>query len=260
LGVHEQKVFYHIRRLKRSGLIEVVREERKKGAVCKYFSPTCGAFGIEIPGGGEQTWVRDEPAYRRVRDFFHEFVKEGTFGGSIIVGSPTPHGPFLTAARDGHYAVQLAMFLGNFCELAHRFIVKLDTQVKAEGAKRRNMILIGGPITNMITSEVNDKLRMRFRWREGWKIYSEPGHREYTDEDMGLIAKVKNPWDGSKVVIVLAGLRFEGTKSCVIAITQHFEKLLEKYERGRDFYTLIRGLDRDGDGRVDDIDFIEMLT
>ena len=35
LNVHEQKVYYHIRKLTKAGVIKVVREEEKKGAVAK---------------------------------------------------------------------------------------------------------------------------------------------------------------------------------------------------------------------------------
>src|SRR3972149_9084151 len=37
LGVHEQKVYYHIRKLAASGAITVEREEKKKGATAKYY-------------------------------------------------------------------------------------------------------------------------------------------------------------------------------------------------------------------------------
>ena len=36
LGIHEQKFYYHIRKLARAGAIKVVREEKNKGAVAKY--------------------------------------------------------------------------------------------------------------------------------------------------------------------------------------------------------------------------------
>jgi hypothetical protein len=136
-------------------------------------------------------------------------------------------------------------------------VVKWDTEVRAEGAQRRNMILIGGPITNMISADVNDFLEINFRWHEGWKIYSKLSKTEYDDEDLGVICKIRNPWDSTKVIILLAGLKFEGTKSCIIAITQKFEKLLKDYEHG-DYHAIIRGLDRDGDGKVDDIEVIEI--
>jgi predicted transcriptional regulator len=37
LGVHEQKVYYHVRKLAEAGMIEVVREEEKKGATARFY-------------------------------------------------------------------------------------------------------------------------------------------------------------------------------------------------------------------------------
>jgi predicted transcriptional regulator len=36
LGVHEQKVYYHIRKLCKAGAIVVAHEEKKKGAIARY--------------------------------------------------------------------------------------------------------------------------------------------------------------------------------------------------------------------------------
>ncbi|MDI6806992.1 MAG: helix-turn-helix domain-containing protein [Candidatus Aenigmarchaeota archaeon] len=256
LKLDRQVVYYYIHKLENSGLIKVVKEMRKKGAICKFYLPISDAFGFELTSKQEALSLKETS---KVEEFFEEFIASGMFDGSIVVGSPLQHGPFLTAARDGHYAIQLAMFLGSFCELPKKYVVKLDTEVKAEHEERRNMILIGGPITNMISNEINDKLKIRFIWIETWKIFSELSKKEYVDEDLGIIAKIKNPWDETKRIILLSGLKFEGTKSCIIAIIQFFDSILKNYESGKDFFCLIRGLDRDGDGKVDDIGVVEKL-
>ena len=54
LGMHEQKVYYHIRKLAKAGAITVVREEKKKGATAKYYKAVSPAFGIELPSGYKQ--------------------------------------------------------------------------------------------------------------------------------------------------------------------------------------------------------------
>lgn len=253
LKINEQNVYYHIRQLQKSGLIECISEEKKQGAVCKYFVPTAQAFGVELSSKKNEKEVEANPA---VKDFFFEFIRKGTFDGSIVVGSPLPHGPHLTEAQDGHYAVHLAMFLGNLCGLREKqFVVKLDTEVKSEKKQNRNMILIGGPVTNMICADVNRKMKVNFDWDKNWFIQADK--MRYLDENAGIIAKVKNPWDDSKSVIVLAGVRSIGTKACILALTQHHEKILEKYDRHKDFYCVVRGLDRDGDGQLDDIEILE---
>ena len=191
----------------------------------------------------------------RLRDFLYEFIKDGVFNGSIVVGSPAQHGPFLTTARDGHYAAQLGMFLGKFCSSGNRFVIKLDTELKAEESQNRNLIIIGGPVANMVCADLNEKLKIKFNWDKTWKIVSEKG--EYFEETDGLVAKITNPWDNTKKIILLSGIKFEGTKSCILGLTQKYEKLLKGFSKNRDFYKVIRGLDRDGDGKVDDIKILE---
>ena len=51
LRLHEQKVYYHIRKLVKASVIEVVREEETKGAVAKYYKAVFPAMGIELPFG-----------------------------------------------------------------------------------------------------------------------------------------------------------------------------------------------------------------
>ncbi len=255
LKIHEQKIYYHINRMLRAGLIEVVREESRHGAVCKFFAPAAHAFGFELPSGETETKRGSTENHPRLNDFLYEFIKDGVFNGSIIVGSPTQHGPFLTTARDGHYAAQLGIFLGDFCSTGKRFVVKLDTELRAEESHRRNLVIIGGPVANMVCADLNEKLKIRFNWDKNWLIISEKGH--YSGDTDGLIARITNPWDDGKKIIMLSGLKFEGTKACILGLTQQHEKVLKGFNKNRDFYRVIRGLDKDGDGKVDDIKILE---
>src|SRR2546430_9503751 len=52
LKVHEQKVYYHVRRLEAAGFLEVVREEAKRGASARILAPTAEAFAIVLKGRG----------------------------------------------------------------------------------------------------------------------------------------------------------------------------------------------------------------
>ena len=105
LNVHEQKVYYHIRKLAKAGAIKVVREEEKKGAVAKYYKATFPAMGVELPFGHQK--LNRFPITNideKTKKFLRPLVKDSTFDGKIVVGSPDPHGPFKAKARDGHYA------------------------------------------------------------------------------------------------------------------------------------------------------------
>ncbi len=265
LGIHEQKVYYHIRKLAKAGAITVSREEEKKGAIAKYYRASSLAFGIELPQGyrivqGPSLISVDE----QVQSFFREFIqKDGTFEGKIVVGSPTPHGPFKTSARDGHYASYLTFFLGQFAKVPEEFAIKLDVDVKAEKEEKNNLILVGGPGTNLLAQELNDYLPIRFNMQPSEQgflfggLVSKRTSNVYTADTVGLIAKIVNPWDNTKRIMVLAGNKAVGTKACVLALTNFWKKTLKGY-RGEDtFATVIQGFDLDGDGKVDSIEVLE---
>jgi Ca2+-binding EF-hand superfamily protein len=79
----------------------------------------------------------------------------------------------------------------------------------------------------------------------------------YTSDNIGLIAKIMNPWDSSKRIIVLAGNKTVGTKACVLALTNFWEKTLKSYKGDETFAKVIQGFDLDGDGKVDSIEVLE---
>jgi len=201
LGIHEQKVYYHIRKLARAGAIVVAREEKKKGAIAKYYKVVSPAFGIELPRGYRTIQRLSLLSIdAQIQKFFREFIKDGTFEGKIVVGSPTPHGPFKTSARDGHYASYLTFFLGQFAKMPEEFVIKLDVDVKAEKEEKNNLILVGGPGTNLLAQEVNEYLPIRFDMQPSEQgflfggLVSRKTSRVYTADTVGLIAKIVNPF------------------------------------------------------------------
>jgi DNA-binding transcriptional ArsR family regulator len=264
LGLHEQKVYYHIRKLAKAGAIKVVREEEKKGAIAKYYKASFPAYGVELPLGYREVRTVSIPSVNeKMKRFFDPFLKDSGFNGKIVVGSPDPHGPFKARARDGHYASYLALFLGQFVELPEDFMIKLDVDVKAEKDEKNNMILVGGPGTNLITQEVNEFLPIRFSMmpsEHGFLfggLVSEKTGNVYTSDAIGVIAKIANPWSKEKRIIVLAGNKAVGTKACVIALTRFWKETLKNFDKDREFATVIQGFDLDGDGKVDSIEIVE---
>lgn len=264
LEMHEQKVYYHIRKLAKAGAITVTKEENKKGATAKYYKTASSAFGIEFPQGYKpiqnlcMLGINDQ-----LQEFFKGFIHDGVFDGKIVVGSPQPHGPFKTSARDGHYAAHLALFLGQFAKLPTEFAVKLDVDVKVEKEEKNNLILVGGPGTNLLTQEINEHLPIKFIMQSSQQgfllggLSSSKSGQVYTSDVSGLVAKIVNPWDSSKRIVVLAGNKAVGTKACVIALTNLWQKTLEKYKGADTFAVVIVGFDLDGDGKVDSIEVRE---
>jgi DNA-binding transcriptional ArsR family regulator len=265
LGIHEQKVYYHIRKLVEAGAITVVKEEEKKGATAKYYRPVSPAYGIELPQEYRAiSRISLLNMDKQIREFFKEFIKQdGTLDGKIVVGSPTPHGPFRTSARDGHYASYLTFFLGQFIKMPDEFAIKLDVDMKAEKEEKNNLILVGGPGTNTLTQEVNDNLPTRFNMQpsdQGFLLgglVSKKTAVVYTADTAGLIAKITNPWDNTKKIIVLAGNKAVGTKACVLALTNFWKKTLKNYHGEETFATVVQGFDLDSDGKVDSIEVLE---
>jgi len=265
LKVHEQKVYYHIRKLARAGVIKIVREEEKKGATAKYYKACFPAFGVELPFGNRTINAVSIPSMNeKIKQFFSPFLREdGTFDGKIVVGSPDPHGPFKARARDGHYASYLTLFLGQFVKLPKDFAVKLDVDVNAEKEEDNNLLLLGGPGTNLIAKEVNEFLPMRFDMvpsEHGFLLgglVSEKTGNVYTGDTVGVISKIVNPWDKEKRIILLAGNKAVGTKACVIALVKFWKETLKNFRGQDEFATLIQGFDLDGDGKVDSIEVLE---
>jgi DNA-binding transcriptional ArsR family regulator len=265
LRIHEQKVYYHVRKLLKAGAITLAREEEKKGATAKYYRAVSPAFGIELP----QEYRTIEKLSllsmeEEIQGFFREFIrKDGTFEGKIVVGSPIPHGPFKTSARDGHYASHLTFFLGQFVKMPDEFAIKLDVDVKAEKEEKNNLILVGGPGTNLLAQEVNEYLPIRFNMQASEQgflfggLVSKSTSLVYTADNVGLMAKIVNPWDNTKRIIVLAGNKAVGTKACVLALTDFWKKTLRGYKGEQPFARVIQGFDLDGDGKVDSIEVLE---
>lgn len=265
LNLHEQKVYYHIRKLEQAGAIIIEKEEKKKGPKAKYYRTVSPAFGIEFPNGYK---IMQRPsllgASEQIRNFFKEFInKNGAFEGKIVVGSPVPHGPFRTSARDGHYAAHLTFFLGQFARMPEEFAIKLDVDVKAEKEEKNNLILVGGPGTNLLAQELNEYLPIHFRMESSEQgfllggLVSQKTKHTYISDLAGLVAKIPNPWDSNKRIIVLAGNKAVGTKACVLALTNFWQKTLQKYHNADTFAAVIQGFDMDGDGKVDSIEVSE---
>jgi DNA-binding MarR family transcriptional regulator len=266
LNVHEQKVYYHIRKLEKAGAITIQRKENKKGATAKYYKNTAPAFGIELPTNQQHKITQNiytPNIPKTLQQFFQEFLNNTTLDGKIIVGSPQPHGPFKTSARDGHYAAHLTLFMGQFAKIPKEFAVKLDVDVKAEKEEKNSLILVGGPGTNLLTQEINDHLPIKFIMHPSDQGYlfggltSEKTGNNYTSDSAGLIAKIINPWNKNKHIIVIAGNKAVGTKACVLALTNFWEKTLQHFDNKETFAVVIQGFDLDGDGKVDAIEVYE---
>ena len=184
--------------------------------------------------------------------FLEPFLKGHRLNSSIIVGSPDPHGPYKARARDGHYAIDLGVFLGNVARIPHTFLTQLD--VDTDLSTSENIIVVGGPVTNLVAQRANPHFSKRFSSKEPWGI---AGKRRYTDDSTGLIVRAKNPFTGKGHILLLAGVRFTGTKAAVIGLTRRPHLTLRNFTGQSSFYAIVQGYDLDGDGKIDDIELLE---
>jgi DNA-binding transcriptional ArsR family regulator len=259
LHTHHQTIYYHIRRLEKTGLITRMKSEKIRGGEATRFALSYDGYAVEFAVRGEPFPSLQVAARSKTFGaFFREFLGNGTFDGWIIVGSPVPHGTSMTQGRDGHYAVQLGFALGQFVALPTTFPVKLDVDLRTEKLEKSNLIIVGGPRTNILTSELNAKLPIKFKEGGFWASIVDDRGRSYSSELDSLIVKTRNPWDESRVVVVAAGLSGAGTKAAVIGLTNYADQVLKGYS-GDDFACVVRGVDMDGDGKVDSVDLMRKI-
>jgi DNA-binding MarR family transcriptional regulator len=254
LKIHEQKIYYHIRNMENAGLIRVSREEITQGALTKFYSPTSLSFSLLLtePQEIQKISSKDDK-------FFYPFVKHGKMNSLIVIGSPAPHGPQNVRAHDFISVTQFSLFFGSFLNSVSDTKVKIDTDVRAKDLKK-NLILIGGPAVNSLTKRVNGKLAIRFKHEKNYYsgIFSTISKKSYNEENNGIIVKMKNPFDKSKFLIVIAGRRNSGTYSAVLAFLKKFDEVCKGNRvKPKVFANVVEGFDADMDGMIDAVRVLE---
>ena len=262
LKIYEQSAYYYIRKLIKINAVEEVGKDFVRGGTARLYRAASPSFGIEMDWGETQLDMQSigsrSPGASR---FFSNFVAGNEFNGLLLVGAPDPHGPYKSSARDGHYAVHLAFFLGHLTgAIPSEFVVKLDTDAKAEKMLAgNNLISIGGPGTNIVTAEFNRYLPIKFDEKNFWSGLIDGKGKRYSLDNHGLIAKLKNPYDNNSSIVVVAGVRSAGTKSAVIALTNYSEEVLKKYGGEEDWALVVQGFDMNSDGKIDHVDVVSGL-
>jgi hypothetical protein len=257
LGVHEQKVYYYIRGFKKAGLIKEVGSEARLGATARFYQAKYNSFCVSLGDSSPQRELNiSSPAHLRL---LKPFVEGGNLNAKIIVGSPDPHGPWKARASDSCCAIDFALFMGAFTSGKEAPNYSLDTEVRDSDLKG-NLILIGGPTVNMVTRRINNILPVSIDLRGTPKIKSNLSGNAYKDDEVGMIVIVDNPFDrkrGSKI-LVIAGNRFQGTRSAILAWIKHLDKIMSGNNNDKRVVAkVVRGYDMDGDGVIDSSEVLE---
>jgi len=252
LGVHEQKVYYHIRNLEKAGVIKVSREETRQGAVAKYYKLAEPAFIIKFLDLQEASKIPEANESELA-----PFIENGKLNATIVIGSPYSHGPERSRASDGYYGIDIALFLGTFIHYVPESRVKLDTEMRISDWKE-NLILLGGPAVNKVVERINQKLPIKFEKKGKWYIYSTLSKKRYNAAESGIVVEIGNPHAKGKKVLVIAGKGYSGTKAATLAFIRKFAEVQKgnKYNRKKKA-KVVEGLDLNSDGIVDDVEFRE---
>lgn len=257
LKQHEQKIYYHMRKLEKLGIIKLESLEERVGATAKIYSLSSPTFSFKVTDDYYTRNLKLKPAEIK---FLKPFVEDSKFNALIIVGSPDPHGKYKAPASDGYCVINLGAYLGQFVSNVKLPIYKLDTQIN-ENDLKKNLIIIGGPKTNIISEKINNKLPIYFNYSDeflDWTIISTLSKKIYKEKEIGVIERIKNPFAEDKEILFMSGKGFRGTLSAVIAFTKYLKDFAKGNEYNNDIFAkVVRGIDEDSDGIVDDVEFLE---
>ena len=218
LDISKQKAHYHFNQLKNTDIITETTKEGKSN--CYKLKASRLVYGTEAENSKllQQTFDNQE--------------------GLIVVGAPDTHGEDQVRARDGHLAGEIGLKLGR-----HRLDFKTvwDTKVVRDKLFDENMVIIGGILTNTVAKKFNSEFPAYFSGDSFPYREIKTPESTFTDPDIGIIARKENK-------IMIAGVRNTGTEAAAKA----FQK--EDFEKN---YLVVKGLDLDGDGEIDDYEVVE---
>ncbi|MFB6180606.1 MAG: ArsR/SmtB family transcription factor [Candidatus Nanohalobium sp.] len=252
-SIDKQKAYYHFRKLEQAGLIEESHSENVSGGSASFYRPSSDGFVLDLESDGRP--FRMPERQRSVVEFLEPLIRDGELEGSVVAGSPDQHGPDQVRARDGHLAGEVAAKIGKYCDPGEKKVTRLDTEVVRSKDFKNSFLLLGGVLTNTLTKKFNEAFPACFAGEEFPYRRIETPEASYTQDNIGVVAKARHPDSRRSKLFLVAGVRNSGTEAAVRAF-KNLESLTNGYEDG-EFYKIVKGLDLDGDGEVDDFEVIE---
>jgi len=251
LGLHEQKVYYNLRRLEKAGIIKLFKTEERTGGTAKIFTLAEPVISVKL---SENTFMTTSMnGIIKNIDLLRPFIEDGKLNAKIILGDTYSHGEFDTAAVEGPYAFDFALLLGSYLTKFDFPNYKFDTEVNKDDLKD-NLILIGKFKTNIIIQKINPHLPVYFDTKSGVRIISKLTKKIYDDPRYGLILKLNNPFNKNKKMLLLGGIGRRGVQSAILAFTKYPDKLPEN--KGT-IIRVVKGYDKNGDKVIDSVKFLE---
>lgn len=252
LKLHEQNVYYYIRKLESAKIIKISKQENINGTIANFYSLVSDSFFFKLTDFKTSSKISQKES-----TYLKPFIQNSEMNSIIVVGSPDPHGPQKARSKDGYFGMDLALFLGSYIGHLSESKVKLDTEITNEELKNNNLIIIGGPIVNRVMGIVNKDLPIYFD-EEKKGVHSKISKKTYFSDEIGFINKIKSPFNSEKEILTISGLRNSGTKSAILAFLKHFNELKLANQHSKKYHCrVVEGIDLDSDGKVDDIEFLE---
>jgi DNA-binding transcriptional ArsR family regulator len=252
LDLNEQLVYYYINKLKNMGFIEIERIRKINGVTAKVYRLTSDSFFFKFGDFKRGIKIKENEHY-----LLNGFIRDGKLQSLIVVGSPDPHGKMKVRSRDGYLGIDLALFLGSFTKGSQENKVRMDLTITDEEMKRHNLIVIGGPVVNRVANLCVRKIPIYIDPSKK-RIISTISKKEYFGENQGVVCICDNPFNEKKKLIYIAGLKYSGTRSAIVAV----KKYLHHIEKGNSknkkiFAKVVEGYDLDKDGYIDEVTFLE---
>lgn len=255
LKVHEQKVYYHLRNLEKTGIVYTISSERRHGMIAKIYSVVSPVIAAKLFEKGVE--IKDSISLdisTEASKFFSPFIENGRLNAKIIIGAPYPHGKYEGTARHGIGLMDLGIFLGSLIKENNNLNYLLDIDVLEHELSNSNLILIGNSKINSVTQRFNSYLPIYFDERKEFAIVSKLTKQTYNDDYDAVILKYNNPLNKDKNILLLAGKRSVGLVSAVIAIKKYISEISKGNIKDKNLIAkVVSGMDRDADGRMDDV-------
>lgn len=226
LEMSEQKVHYHLSELKNYNFVKQVGTRNVKRGSAKLIRIADESFLLSL-----RDFNIDKKSDTINNIFKPFFCKDLNFDANIVVGNAQPHGPFNAVARDGFLVGHLCWFLGSNlnCQIKFDNICVDDDIVHTEEIFDRNLISIGGHITNTVTAHFNNIMREKYGVYFQEQSIVTP-HAKYNNPNQGILSLFQSPYSYENYILILAGVGVNGTRAVVSAIINDYIDITNKYE------------------------------
>ena len=251
LGENEQKIYYHLRKMKKAEIIKLNGTEPRYGMIAKLFELVSPVIATKLYEEGHETKIFNHVSDPEIVKFFEPFILNGKMNCNVVMGDPYPHGEYGIGAVEGVHMFDFAIFLGKMLRSPGFPNYMLDTEARDNDLKS-NLILVGNPKTNTIIRKVG--LPESIQFTDDGKLVS--SKKTYEDPRIGFVFKMENPLAKNKKILVMGGIRSRGLRAAVIAVTQYSNLLMDEAKNG-EFIHIIEGIDKKGNKVIDSIKILE---